>query len=76
MLHGQHGEELTDLCFAHFCRVTFLMKEDEALNPVDVGLFCSKTVVPEANRRADLVEQLGLLFCGLKGRTRKGRTGE
>ena len=37
--------------------MAFIMKEDESLNPFDVGLFGAVGVVPDAQAFANLVEQ-------------------
>ena len=44
--------------------MTFLVEEDEALDPVKVGLFCSAAEVFETQDIADLIEQsfLGMLI--------------
>jgi hypothetical protein len=41
---------------------TLLMEEDEASDPLDVGLLCAEVIVPGAPSVAHLVEELGLLM--------------
>jgi hypothetical protein len=43
--------------FAHLSRMPFMMKKNESFDPVDVALFCFRTVMPRPNRLADLIEQ-------------------
>lgn len=69
LLHGQVREEGLDFGRAHVLRVALVMKEDEALDPMDVGLLGARGVVLAANGLADLVEQLlGARFRGHFGR--------
>jgi len=46
----QMSEKGTDLGFAHFARVPFVMKQNETLDPTDIGFFRAPTVVPDTNR--------------------------
>lgn len=39
--------------------MAFVVKEDESLDPSDVGLLRHVTIVARANRLADLIEELG-----------------
>lgn len=59
-LHGQVGQELLDLRFAHFLGVALAVKQDVALDPVHVGLLGADAVVLEADFCANLIEQRGL----------------
>jgi hypothetical protein len=52
------GEEGFDFGDTHFVGVTFVVEEDEAANPLNVGFFCPIGVVFEANGIADLVKEL------------------
>ena len=45
----------------HLCRMTLVVKEDESLDPSDIGFFRHVTVMSRANRLADLIEELGFL---------------
>lgn len=51
------GDELVDLCDAHFFGVAFVVVEDVLADPVDVGFFGAGGVLFEANEIAVLVEQ-------------------
>jgi hypothetical protein len=42
------SEKFGDFFFAHFIGMTFAMKENEASDPVDVGLFSADAVVFDA----------------------------
>ena len=57
LLHGQHGKKLTNFRFSHLCRMAFPMKENEAFDPVHVGVFRPETVVAYADRRADVIQE-------------------
>ncbi len=57
---GEVGKESLDFWCAHFAGVTFVMEEDEAFDPVDVGFFGAIGIVFEAQGFADLVKQF---FC-------------
>ena len=53
-----------DLCYlrlSHFCRVPLVMKEDESLDPTDIGFLRHVAIMPGADRLADLVEESGFL---------------
>jgi len=39
LVHGQMGEELFDFCCFHLLWMLFVVKEDEALDPIDAGFF-------------------------------------
>ena len=41
--------------------MTFVVEKDVPFDPVDVGFLGPGTIMPRANRLADLIEQLGLL---------------
>ncbi len=52
------GEERFYLWGAHILRVAFVVEEDEALDPVDVGLLGADGVVLAADGVSNLIEQL------------------
>jgi hypothetical protein len=58
-VNGQMREKGVDLGGAHLQRVTFVVEEDEALDPIDVGVLGADAVVTNAAGLADPVEQLG-----------------
>ena len=76
LVYGQGREKLFDFVASHVSRVAFSMKADEPLDPVEIGVFRADAIVTQTNRRADLVKQLGLLSCQLKGRARNRAAGE
>ena len=53
-------EEGVDLGLSHFGGVPLVVKEDEALDPADVGLFGAQGVVARADGDAHAVEELRL----------------
>jgi hypothetical protein len=55
------GEESSNLTFAHFPRVPFVMKQNEALDPIKVSLFGANTVVLATNDFTDLIEKFRLV---------------
>lgn len=57
--YGQVGQEGGDLAFTHFSRVPFLVEEDEAPDPIEVGLFGAQTGVLDAQLPADAIEKFG-----------------
>ena len=57
-LDGQVGEERLDLRAAHIFGVALAVEQDEAPDPIDVGLLGADGVVLDANRVAHLIEQL------------------
>lgn len=66
VLHRQTRQEDADFPFAHLFRMAFCMEEDEAANPIDVGLLRSEAVVLDAQMPADAIEQSGT-GDGLRG---------
>jgi hypothetical protein len=54
------GQEGGDFRLTHLRRMTFTVKEDEALYPLYIGLFRANTVMLHANDITNLVEQAGL----------------
>ena len=65
LLHGQVGEEGFDFRDAHVARVLFMVEQDVAPDPADVGLFGADRVVFEADGVADLVEEFFGAFVHL-----------
>ena len=55
-LDGQVGQEGLDLRGAHLLGVALVVEEDEAFDPVDVGLFGADGVVLEADGLTNLIE--------------------
>lgn len=51
------GEELADFVLSHFVGMAFVVEEDKAFDPVDVGLFSVAAKVFETRSDADLVQQ-------------------
>lgn len=58
LFHGKMGEESIDLRLGHFVRMPYVMKEDEALDPMAVGLFRTAAVMAGPQRLAKTIEQL------------------
>jgi hypothetical protein len=65
-LYGQVGEKLADFLLTHFQRMLFVVIENKALGPVDVGLLGAVGIVLEPNCIAHLVEQLLGSLCHYK----------
>jgi hypothetical protein len=55
----QVGEKCADLCFTHLGRVPLAMKQDEPLDPAQIGILCAEAVVPYPNRPAHLLQKWG-----------------
>jgi hypothetical protein len=55
--HAQIGEERRDLVAAHVAWVALAVIQDESLDPVEIGLLGTKTVVVNAQGFANLVHQ-------------------
>ena len=60
-IYRQCGKKVLDFFFAHLARVSFVMKEDEAFDPVDVSFLGLVAVMPETEDRTDLIEQFWLV---------------
>jgi hypothetical protein len=56
-LDGEIGQELGNLGRAHFGRMTLAVKQDEASNPVQIGLLGANAVVLYTYAVADLIEE-------------------
>jgi hypothetical protein len=41
--------------------MTLVVEKDEPFDPVDIGFLGPRTIVPRANRLADLIQELELL---------------
>jgi hypothetical protein len=57
----QVREKGTNFGGPHFAGMAFVVEEDKASNPIDIGFFCAQSVVFNAQQFADLVKQLGRL---------------
>src|SRR5262249_29096682 len=53
-LYRQITEKLGNLLFSELARMPFAMKENEAANPIHIGLLGPSAVVPCAHKRAQL----------------------
>jgi len=63
LLHSQMGEKSFDFRDAHFLWMPFVMEQDIALDPVDIGLFGANRVVFDAYGLTNLVKKfLGTFF--------------
>ncbi len=67
-LDGQVSEERLELGCPHLLRMAFPMEEDEAPDPLDLGVFGPDAVVQDADPLAHAVEELGHLRRGVLGR--------
>ena len=63
LVFRQMGEEGFDLCDAHVCRMTFIVIENIAPDPVNVGFFSAVRIMFQANRISKLVEKFLNLMC-------------
>lgn len=61
---GEMSQESLDVFSAHFGGVAFVVEQDEALDPTDVGFFGAEGVVVEAGAFAGQIEQLFGGLCG------------
>lgn len=61
-LDGEVGEEGLDFWGAHLAGVAFVVEEDEAFDPGDIGLLGTDGIVLTADRIADLVQEFGRRF--------------
>ncbi len=59
LLDGEMAEKGGDLFFAHLRGVALLVEEDEAADPIEIGLLGAKAVVLAAQVPADAIEQSG-----------------
>ena len=50
------GKELSYFIFTHLTRMTFLVKQDEAFNPVSVSVLGFEAIVLKASDSANLIE--------------------
>src|SRR3982751_3360464 len=50
------SKELTNFILCHFLRVSFIVKEDEASDPTDVGVFGFAAVVFDSSNSATLIK--------------------
>jgi hypothetical protein len=58
LLNCEMTEELADFGLAHFVRMTFPVKQNEAANPIDVSFFRSNGIVFRTQSPADAIKQL------------------
>jgi hypothetical protein len=78
------AQEGGDLFFAHLLRVTFIVEEDEAANPINAGLFGANAVAFDPQVPADAIEEFGWrsagrgrrIFCEAKGIISLGNDGK
>jgi len=63
-LYGEVVDEVLDLGCAHLCGVAFVVKEDVAASPVEIGLFGAVGVVFGADGIAHAVEEFFVLGGG------------
>src|SRR5438270_7787126 len=61
---GEVGEVLSDFVRAHLRGVALALKDDEALDALDVGRFGANAIMLEAQNASDLFEQRGLFGHG------------
>ena len=54
------GKKGVDLGLPHFRWMSFVMKENETLDPEAVGLFGPAAVVPRTKRKPDLIQEFEL----------------
>src|SRR5206468_7698961 len=59
----QIRQECFDFERAEFRRVALVVKDDKSSNPLDIGLFCAKAVMLEANAIADARKETRRLRC-------------
>lgn len=57
----QMGQECLDLGLSHLVRVSLVMKQDEALDPAEIGRFGAQTVVLDADASANTIKPAGRL---------------
>jgi hypothetical protein len=57
-LNGKMAQESGDFFFAHLSRMPFLVEEDVAPDPIQVGLLGADAVTFDPQMPADAVEQL------------------
>jgi len=50
LIHSQVGKKRFDFRYIHGLRMAFIVEEDEAYDPADVGFFCVKRILPDAQR--------------------------
>ncbi len=64
---GEMAEERFNLGIGHFPGVPLVVEEDEAFDPIDVGVFGADAVVEDPGVLADLVEQFCFWLLGWGG---------
>jgi hypothetical protein len=55
LLNREMGEESFDFDLAHVLGMTFVVKHDVTINPLDIGLFGTEGIVLESKRVTHLV---------------------
>jgi hypothetical protein len=55
-VYGEMGKELADFILRHFAGVSFLVKEDEAFNPIGIRILGLTAEVLDASDRSDPIE--------------------
>ena len=59
--HRQMTQKLGDLFGAHVAWMPFSVKQNEALDPIDISIFCPNSVMHDTQLGTQCVEQLGAL---------------
>ena len=57
MPHREMGKELPELFGSHISGMTFVMKQDEALDPLHVGFFGADTLMFRADDLPPLIQK-------------------
>jgi hypothetical protein len=55
-------QELCDFNFCHFARMPLVMEQNEAPDPIDVGLFSPNAEMLATDNIADFVEKFGFVL--------------
>jgi hypothetical protein len=63
LLDGEVGEEVVDFRSTHVTGMSLVMEQDEASDPIGVGVFGAEGVVASLESLADEVEQFGGRWC-------------
>ena len=59
-VESQVGQKITNFRRSHILGMPFVMKQNKALDPADIGLFSLETPMFQASYRPHLVEEPGL----------------
>lgn len=57
LFNGKMCQERLDFCTTHVFRVALGVKEDEAMNPINVGFLSPVGIILEPNDISNLIEQ-------------------